>query len=132
MNYSVLLSNITSKKRLNAAVTKPSVITGAALFTAFLLLAFFLPTPAHAATSFNVPFLEDFGCGAVQFLKGPLAVLSFVMVCVATLVFGMVTKMDWGRIITVCIIFGVILGLGGILASSSYITAIPAMSSCLM
>lgn len=131
MNYSVLLSAIKSQHQISSKIKKQPFLGGAALVAVLLLLACFIPTPAHAA-NFNVPFLEDFGCGAVQFLKGPLAILAFVIVCVCTLVFGMVTKMDWGRIITVCIIFGVILGLGGILSSSSYINAVPAMSSCLM
>lgn len=97
-----------------------------------LLLLMFMLTPASAhAASIDVPFLTDFGCSVVQWLKGPLAILIFIMVCVATLVVGMITKMDWARIITVCVIFGVVIGLGAILSSSSYIQNIGGMSACL-
>ncbi len=101
-----------------------------ATLLAFAVLAALLPTHAHAA-SIDVPFIRDFGCSIVQWLKGPLAVMIFVLVCVVTLVMGMITKMDWGRIITVCILFGILIGLGAIFASSSYIQNVAGMSSCL-
>ena len=67
----------------------------------------------------------------VQWLKGPLAILIFILVCVATFVIGMITKMDWARIITVCVIFGVLISLGAILGNSSYIQNVAGMSACL-
>lgn len=99
----------------------------AALVTLLLAL---MPAPAMAQ-AIQVPFIQEFGCSVVQWLKGPMAILIFIIVCVVTLVFGMITKMDWGRIITVCIIFGVILGLGSILASNGYINNVAGMSACL-
>ena len=57
--------------------------------------------------------------------------LLFVVVVIATLVIGMISKMDWSRIISVCVVFGIIIGLGGVLANSSYFQAMPAMQSCL-
>lgn len=95
-----------------------------------MLICAFAPAPAHAAT-IEVPFIQDFGCSVVQWLKGPLAILIFILVCVATLVIGMITKMDWARIITVCVIFGVLIGLGSILSSSNYIQNVAGMSACL-
>jgi len=89
-----------------------------------------IPSPAHAA-GIQVPFITDFGCSVVQWLKGPLAILIFIIVCVATLVIGMITKMDWARIITVCVIFGVLIGLGSILSSSNYIQNVSGMAACL-
>ncbi len=100
------------------------------LLLAVAVIATMLPLRAHAA-SIDVPFIRDFGCSIVQWLKGPLAVMIFVLVCVVTLVMGMITKMDWGRIITVCILFGILIGLGAIFASSSYIQNVAGMSSCL-
>ncbi len=100
------------------------------LLLAVAVIATMLPLQAHAA-SIDVPFIRDFGCSIVQWLKGPLAVMIFVLVCVVTLVMGMITKMDWGRIITVCILFGILIGLGAIFASSSYIQNVAGMSSCL-
>jgi len=101
------------------------------LLLALLLVASaLLPVPAVAA-DISVPFIQDFGCSVVKWLKGPLAILIFVIVCVVTFVFGMITKMDWGRIITVCILFGVLIGMGSILSSSSYIQNVAGMSACL-
>lgn len=89
-----------------------------------------LSGPAHAA-SISVPFLQEFGCSVVQWLRGPLAILIFVLVCVATLVVGMISKMDWGRIIAVCVIFGILISLGAILGNSSYVQNVAGMSACL-
>ena len=94
-----------------------------------LMLALFTPTAAFA--QIQVPFIQDFGCSVVQWLKGPLAIVVFVIVVVVTLVFGMITKMDWGKIITVCILFGVLLGIGTILSNSGYINNIAGMGACL-
>jgi len=90
-----------------------------------------LPAIAFAQAGIQVPFITDFGCSVVQWLKGPLAILIFVLGAVVTLVFGMITKMDWARIITLTVLFGVVIGLGSILSSSSYIQNIPGMSACL-
>lgn len=95
-----------------------------------LMLALFAPSTAFAQ-GITVPFIQDFGCSVVQWLKGPLAIVVFVIVVVVTLVFGMITKMDWGKIITVCILFGVLLGMGSILSNSGYINNIAGMGACL-
>ena len=100
---------------------------GFLLLLAFLVLA---PSSAHAQ-SIQVPFIQEFGCSVVQWLKGPLAILIFILVCVATLVIGMITKMDWARIITVCVIFGILISIGAILGNSSYIQNVAGMSACL-
>ncbi|MDB5860187.1 MAG: hypothetical protein JWQ76_3876 [Ramlibacter sp.] len=86
--------------------------------------------PGQAA-AIDVPFVTDFGCSVVQWLRGPLAILIFVTVVVGTLVLGMITRMQWDRIITICVIFGILVGLGSILSSSSYIQNIGGMSACL-
>lgn len=95
------------------------------------LIALFMPTMAFAAGGLNVPFIQDFGCDVVSWLRGPLAIVVFVIVVAATLIFGMISKMDWGKIITVCILFGVLLGLGSLLAGSGYINNVAGMSACL-
>lgn len=97
-----------------------------------LALCALTPTAAHAQSAgFQVPFISEFGCSVVQYLKGPLAILIFILVCVATLVIGMITKMDWARIITVCVLFGIVISIGAILGNSSYIQNVAGMSSCL-
>lgn len=99
-------------------------------FLLLLAVLVFAPSPAHAQ-SIQVPFIQEFGCSVVQWLKGPLAILIFILVCVATLVIGMITKMDWARIITVCVIFGILISIGAILGNSSYIQNVAGMSACL-
>jgi type IV secretory pathway VirB2 component (pilin) len=95
-----------------------------------LALAMFTPGLAHAQ-GIQIPFIQDFGCSIVQWLKGPLAILIFILVCVATLVIGMITKMDWARIISVCVIFGILISIGAILSNSSYIQNVSGMTACL-
>ncbi len=102
------------------------------LMTATLVAALLAVMPMEAmAQSFDIPFITQFGCSVVKWMKGPLAILIFVVVVVATLVIGMISKMDWSRIISVCVVFGIIIGLGGVLANSSYFQAMPSMQSCL-
>ena len=100
--------------------------------TATLVAALLAVMPIDAmAQNFDIPFITQFGCSVVKWMKGPLAILIFVVVVIATLVIGMISKMDWSRIISVCVVFGIIIGLGGVLANSSYFQAMHAMQSCL-
>ena len=100
--------------------------------TATLVAALLAVMPIDAmAQNFDIPFITQFGCSVVKWMKGPLAILIFVVVVIATVVIGMISKMDWSRIISVCVVFGIIIGLGGVLANSSYFQAMPAMQSCL-
>lgn len=102
------------------------------VMTATLVAALLAVMPMEAmAQTFDIPFITQFGCSVVKWMKGPLAILIFVVVVVATLVIGMISKMDWSRIISVCVVFGIIIGLGGVLANSSYFQAMPSMQSCL-
>ena len=90
------------------------------------------PTVAHAqSTTFNVPFISDFGCSVVKWMKGPLAVLIFVIVIFATLVIGMIAKMDWAKIVSIAVIFGLITALGGFLANNQYMQGMAGLSGCL-
>jgi type IV secretory pathway VirB2 component (pilin) len=90
-----------------------------------------LAGPAHAAASFDVPFINEIGCKVVQWMKGPLAILVFILVVVATLLIGMIAKMDWGKLIAVTVLFGILTGIGGILANSSSFQSFVGLSSCL-
>ena len=97
----------------------------------FLLVGLaMLAGPAHAQ-SFDVPFINEIGCKVVQWMKGPLAIVVFILVVVATLLLGMIAKMDWGRLIAVTVIFGILTGIGGILANSSSFQAAAGLSACL-
>jgi type IV secretory pathway VirB2 component (pilin) len=116
-----------------SAVTSPAFpLPGGAVAAPLLALALFLLVPGVAhAQGIQIQFIQDFGCSIVQWLKGPLAILIFILVCVATLVIGMITKMDWARIISVCVIFGILISIGSILGNSSAIQNAAGMSSCL-
>lgn len=98
---------------------------GVVLNTAFLagLAAMVLmSTPIDAmAQSFSVPFIDGIGCTVANWMKGPLAVLIFVLVVIATLVVGLITKMDWSKIITVAVVFGIIQAFVSIMLSSGKI-----------
>lgn len=115
---------------LNSRFSQTSFAPMLSIFAAAVMLL--LPEAAYAqAGGFEVPFISEFGCWVVQWMKGPLAVLVFIIVVVATLVIGMITKMDWGRIVTVSVIFGLVVAIGGILARSSYIQNVAGLSACL-
>lgn len=97
-----------------------------------ILVALVAPSAhAQAAGGFSVPFINEFGCNIVAWMKGPLAILIFIIVCVATLVIGMIAKMDWARIITVCVLFGIVIAMGSILSNSQYIQSVSGLSACL-
>jgi type IV secretory pathway VirB2 component (pilin) len=104
-----------------------------ALITLFLITALaLLPNAAHAQTSsFDVPFIQDFGCAVVKWMKGPLAILIFVIVIFATLVIGMIARMDWAKVISVAVIFGVISGLAGFMANNQYMQGLAGLAGCL-
>ena len=61
----------------------------------------------------------------------PWLIVGLVGSAVATLVVGMISKMDWSRIIAVCVIFGILISLGAILGNSSYVQNVAGMSACL-
>lgn len=102
-----------------------------AVVTLVVLALTLLPGLALAQTGIQMQGVTNFGCMIVQWLKGPLAILIFVLVCVITLVFGMITKMDWGRIISVCIIFGIVISIGSLLTSTGFIQNQFGLSACL-
>ncbi len=102
-----------------------------ALLVALLVAAAAAAPSEAAAQAINIPFISSFGCSIVQWMRGPLAILVFILVVIVTLVVGMISRMDWGRIIAVVVIFGVLVSLPSILTSSSYITNLSGMDACL-
>jgi hypothetical protein len=88
-----------------------------------LVAMLILSMPLEAmAQVINMPFIDGIGCQVANWMKGPLAVIVFILVIVATFIVGLITKMDWGKIITVAIVFGLIQGLVALLLSSGRIT----------
>lgn len=87
-----------------------------AVGTAVLLA---LPTAAFA--QFSLPIIDGIGCDIVNWMKGPLAIIVFLLVVVATIVIGLFARMDWTKILSVIVLYGVLQGLATILLSSGQI-----------
>lgn len=85
-----------------------------------------MPIEAMAQT-FDIPFVSGMGCAVANYLKGPFAIIVFVLVCIVILIVGMIAKMDWGRMLSIAVIYGIIQGLVGVFLSSGRIQ----LPSCL-
>jgi type IV secretory pathway VirB2 component (pilin) len=84
------------------------------LSTAAAMLVLIALTPAaHAQSggSFDLPLINTVGCAVIKWMSGPLAIVIFLMVTVATFVIGIFAKMDWTRILSVVIIYGILQGI---------------------
>lgn len=82
------------------------------LIVALALLAL----PVFAQSGFDaLTGSSGIGCTIVTWMKGPLAILIFVMVAVVTIVVGMFAKMDWTKILSIVVLFGILQGLATIL-----------------
>lgn len=112
------------KKAGSTLTGSHSAVAAAALVTALVLSIY--PVDALAA-GLSIPFIDGVGCQVANWMKGPLAILVFIVVVISTLVIGLITKMDWGKIISIAIIFGIIQGLVSILLSTGNIQ----LPSCL-
>ena len=84
--------------------------------------AVLLSLPAAAFAQFNVPIIDGVGCDIVNWMRGPLSILVFLIVAVSTFVIGLFAKMDWTKILTIIILYGLLQGLAGILLASGTIT----------
>lgn len=90
------------------------------LFVAAALLLF-VPELSFAQASssgFSLPFISGIGCDVVKWMKGELAVIVFLIVCVAAFLVGLFSRMDWTKILVAVILFGLLQGIVGILLST--------------
>ncbi len=83
-------------------------------------LILLMPAVSHAA-GFSLPFISGIGCDIVKWMKGELAVMIFVIVAIGTFLVGLFAKMDWTKILSIVIIYGLLQGLVGILLSTNTI-----------
>lgn len=104
--------------RIRERVTNISKDEGGASIAGLLCGLLFLAMPGDAMAAMSIPFIDGIGCNVANWLKGPLAILVFVIVFIVTLVVGMFAKMDWGKIISVVVIYGLIQGFVGFMLSS--------------
>lgn len=75
---------------------------------------------AYAQTaSFSIPFLNSLGCQLYSFFTGSLAIWAFILIAAGVLLIGMLAKIDFAKLVGIVVIFGIIQGLGNLLASSS-------------
>lgn len=71
-------------------------------------------------TPFSVPGLKTLACSIINWMTGELAVIVFFAVGVATLLVGMMMKMDWAKIVALIVMFGLVQGFLGLFGT--YIT----------
>ncbi|MDO8277919.1 MAG: hypothetical protein Q7T63_07315 [Burkholderiaceae bacterium] len=75
---------------------------------------------AHAALS--LPVISGIGCDVFNFFTGELAVWAFILIFSGTLVIGLMARVDFAKLISAVVIFGILQGLGGWLTSSGKIS----------
>lgn len=69
------------------------------------------PSAAMAAGGFSLPLIDTIGCQILKWMSGPLAVIIFLLVAVATFVVGIFAKMDWSKMLAIVVIYGLLQGL---------------------
>jgi type IV secretory pathway VirB2 component (pilin) len=100
------------------------------LIPALLVLGIFMALPQAAfASDFNLPIISTIGCKIVSWMQGPLSIVIFLLVAVSTIVIGMFAKMDWSKILSIVVLYGILQGLFSIVSSMG---AIPLPSGCLI
>ncbi|MDP3139749.1 MAG: hypothetical protein Q8N17_25865 [Burkholderiaceae bacterium] len=75
---------------------------------------------AHAALS--LPVISGMGCDVFNFFTGELAVWAFILIFAGTLVIGLMARVDFAKLISAVVIFGILQGLGGWLTTSGKIS----------
>lgn len=76
-------------------------------------------TFAQSASTFSLPFLNQLGCQLFSFFTGSLAIWAFILVAASVLLIGLLAKIDFAKLVGAVVIFGLIQGLGTLLANSS-------------
>ena len=79
--------------------------------TTFVGLAASAPSIAMAQGTFDLPLINTVGCAIIKWMSGPLAIIIFLLVTVATFVVGIFAKMDWSKILSIVVIYGLLQGL---------------------
>lgn len=87
-------------------------------------IAMSVASTAHAQSGggFSLPGFATIGCKIIGWLTGELSVMIFFIVVIVTLLIGFFAKMDWTKILSVVVLFGLIKGVttifSGFLTSS--------------
>lgn len=76
---------------------------------------------AQSGGGFSLPFITGIGCDVVKWMKGELAIIIFLLVAVATFVIGLFSKMDWTKVLSIVVIYGILQGLASILLTTGTI-----------
>lgn len=97
------MRNLTQKLRDIAVRRETKTILAAG---ALMLVA----GPAMAAGSFTLPGFSELACTVIDWLRGELAILIFFVVVVVSLIVGFFAKMDWVKILSVIVLFGLLQG----------------------
>ena len=104
------------------------VLTNKQLITAFVIAA--TTMNAHAL-SIDTGFLTTIGCGIYEYLTGPLASWAFAIVLGGAIVMGLITNIDWGRIVMVVAIFAVVQSLAMLIIENPTAAKYLGSASCL-
>lgn len=95
-------------------IISPALFRQLATAAAMLcLLALAPPALAQSSSTFDLPLVNTVGCAVIRWISGPLAIIVLFLVAVVVMLIGMIGKMDWSRILTVVIIYGIVQGLVG-------------------
>ncbi len=72
------------------------------------------PEVAYAQSSaFDLPIVNTIGCAIIRWISGPLAIIVFLLVAVSAFVIGLFAKMDWTKVLTAVILYGILQGIVG-------------------
>jgi type IV secretory pathway VirB2 component (pilin) len=86
-----------------------------------VLVMMAVPGEAMAQSTLNLPIVSSLGCTVATWMKGPLAVVIFVVVVICIFIVGMIAKMDWSKLIFICVIYGLIQGFVSFMISGGYL-----------
>lgn len=97
----------------------------------FAALAIAMVSVNAHALSIDTGFLTSVGCAIYEYLTGPLASWAFVVVIGGGIVMGLITSIDWGKIVPAIAIFAVVQSLGMIIIENPTAARYLRTASCL-
>lgn len=95
-------------------------LAAARAFTAIVMIGFAAVAQAQSSSGgvgTTQSFISGFGCTLYKFFIGELAIWTFIGVVAATLLIGIIAKVDFAKLISVVVIFGILQGLGAFFAN---------------
>lgn len=72
--------------------------------------------PAISFAAFKVDFISGIGCDVLNWLKSDLSILILFLMVITIIIGGMISRMDWTRILVVIVLYGLLHGVVAIFA----------------